>query len=117
MPVAITDTLAHLRRLEAARRATAQARVDDVRARLPGVAAALREEFGIERVTLFGSFARGDVHDESDVDLAIPATLPSRYFEAVGRCSRLLGYDVHLVELDRAPDSLVARVAAEGIEY
>ena len=75
----------------------------------------LRDEYGVGRVVLFGSFARGDIHDESDVDLAIDRELGVDYFSIVGRCSAMLGYDVHLLEMPKAPPSLLARLAAEGI--
>jgi len=31
----------------------------------------LKQKFGIEEIALFGSYARGEANDESDVDIAI----------------------------------------------
>ncbi len=31
----------------------------------------LKQQFGIEEIALFGSYARGEAHEDSDVDIAI----------------------------------------------
>ena len=114
MSVSTRQTLDHLRRRDAVARADAEARAAVLRERLPEAASLLRA-LGADRVLLFGSLATGDVHLGSDVDLAVSALPPSRFFEAVGALSRLLGCDVDLVRLEEAPDSLVDRVEAEGV--
>lgn len=44
---------------------------DEERSAVQGAAAMLRERFPVERIVLFGSKARGQVNDESDVDLLV----------------------------------------------
>ena len=69
-------------------------------------------------VYLFGSFARGDAREGSDVDLAVgvsgdfslldDASLSDRLAEAIGR-------DVDMVLLNRAPLWLQFRILGEGV--
>lgn len=39
----------------------------------------LEKEFGVTKIALFGSFARDEAHQESDIDLLIETKIPS-YF-------------------------------------
>ncbi len=73
---------------------------------------AARAEGRCARVWLFGSFAWGKPEDRSDVDLLVEACRdPDALTAEVWRaCDR----PVHVVELDRAPDSLRERVLREG---
>jgi predicted nucleotidyltransferase len=36
----------------------------------------LRDHFGVERIALFGSFARGEAHEDSDVDILVTLSKP-----------------------------------------
>jgi uncharacterized protein len=36
----------------------------------------LREQFGVERIALFGSFARSEQHEDSDVDILVSLSKP-----------------------------------------
>ncbi|MBQ7497726.1 MAG: nucleotidyltransferase domain-containing protein [Selenomonas sp.] len=54
----------------------------------------------IKKVILFGSRARGDNHDRSDIDLAVSGGNPSRFHGDLEECAHtLLFFDV--VDLDR----------------
>lgn len=46
----------------------------------------LRENFGVEKISLFGSFARGEQTDESDIDFFVE--MPADFFK---RC-KLIEY-------------------------
>jgi predicted nucleotidyltransferase len=67
-----------------------------LRAHLPE----LRERFGVQRLRLFGSFARDAARDDSDVDVLVdfgaPAT-PDALFGAQFYLEDLFGRDVDLV--------------------
>ena len=117
MPVPVAETRAHLNAMRQRREHAATARAAALRGLLPSLAADLRASVGLRDFVLFGSFARGDVHDESDVDLAVSGVPAPQFLRVLGRCSAALSYDVHLIELERASDSLRARIAAEGIAY
>lgn len=77
---------------------------DDVLARLRDVATELGE-LGIARVAVFGSFARGEARDDSDIDLLVEfADVPDliEFIRVKNRLGVLLGRDVDLV----TPDAL-----------
>lgn len=69
----------------------------------------LAERFGVQSLALFGSFARGTAHADSDVDVLVtfdgPAT-SKRYFGVQFYLEDLLGRDVDLV----TDDALRARL-------
>jgi len=44
---------------------------------------------GVTKVYLYGSFARDEVHEGSDIDLLIVADIPGRMFERIGRILEL----------------------------
>lgn len=70
---------------------------------------------------VFGSTARGSARPDSDVDVAmLPSsarrgTLESLHLDLEGELERLLGREVQLVVLDRAPPDLVHRVLLDGV--
>ena len=72
---------------------------DDVLAALRGCKAVLAERFGVEELTLFGSFARDGARADSDIDLLVrfdgPAT-PERFFGTQFHIEDLLGRPVDL---------------------
>ena len=43
----------------------------------------LKQKFGIEEIALFGSYARGEANDESDVDIAIITMKEKSYFTLI----------------------------------
>ena len=64
-------------------------------------AAKLAEEFGIERVFLFGSLAEGRFRATSDIDLVVEGLAPSLYFKASAKISRFAGeFEVDLIPLE-----------------
>lgn len=72
-----------------------------------------RHAGGCGRAWLFGSYAWGDPGTRSDVDLLVEGCDdPDRLAAAVARRT---GTEVHVVQRERAPESLVARVDEEGV--
>ena len=58
----------------------------------------LQTQFGITSMRLFGSVARGDHHEDSDVDIFV--TMPPKFFkyiEAAQYLEQLLGCHVDLI--------------------
>ena len=74
---------------------------------------------GVRRVVLFGSRARGDAGERSDVDLALDAPTLSRddwnRLAADAEDAETL-YRVDLVRLSEAPAALRQRIEAEGVD-
>ena len=59
----------------------------------------VREAFGVSRLALFGSFARGDEGPESDVDVLVEFARPIGLFEFVRLRRRLEGLLLRPVDL------------------
>ena len=63
----------------------------------------LCKQFGIRRLCIFGSVARGDESDGSDIDFLAefdqptPETMPGRYFGFIDAASRLFKRPVQLI--------------------
>jgi len=79
---------------------------------------------GVEAVTIFGSVARDDAHEKSDVDMAIRAgsDFSTGGFDYFGRLEALrqrlveiLGRDVDLVEEPVAHPALAEEIRREGV--
>ena len=115
MAVTPKETLAHLRRLEHARKAAGAARARRLRDRLPEAVRRLRER-GAKRVWLFGSLAEGKPRENSDVDLAVEGLPAAGYFDVLADLMTVFGCAVDLVRLETAPESLRQRVLDAGEE-
>lgn len=82
--------------------------------RLKRIAACLRQDYGAERIWLFGSRARGTADEDSDVDLLIISRTPEGFFGRLATVQRLLrkhrgGLAVAPIVL--TPEELEARLA------
>jgi hypothetical protein len=97
------------RAAEARRRATAAT----IRARLGAVVDELAQ-LGAGRIVLFGSVARGEADDDSDIDLAVEDLPATALFEAMARAWTAAGRPVDIVRLEEATPSLRARILADG---
>jgi predicted nucleotidyltransferase len=77
---------------------------------------ALRTEPSVELVVLFGSRARGDHHEHSDVDLLVSTRGKQAVRKFAARLSRRLELPVQVVTLDdaKANARLFAEVLREG---
>ena len=79
--------------------------------------AALGETYNAEKILLFGSRARGDNRERSDIDLAIygmPKENQPRFFFAVDDLPTLLKFDiVHITEHTDA--ELVKNIEKDGV--
>ncbi|MCU0619401.1 MAG: nucleotidyltransferase family protein [Gemmatimonadaceae bacterium] len=81
--------------------------------------ARLAERYGVRELALFGSVARGEATEASDVDLVVEfdperVTLSS-FLDFADDVEALLGRRVDLVSLPKLPPRLRARVEAEAL--
>lgn len=114
MSVSPAEAVALLRRRFAERLPEQERRARELRAVVPRVAELLRREFGVQRVVLFGSLARGLAHEHSDIDLAVQGLPARRYFDAMARAAEVAGRHVDLVPLEDARPEVVAIVERDG---
>ena len=75
----------------------------------------LRQEFGANKVVLFGSMLQPKIHEDSDIDLAVWNLSKSDYFQAVGKLQGLSEFAIDLIEAENASDYIIEAIA-QGIE-
>lgn len=63
-------------------------------------AAALLKQFGASEVYVFGSAAKGEMSESSDVDMAVKGLPPAIFFHAMGQVMKVLDCPVDLIDLD-----------------
>jgi predicted nucleotidyltransferase len=87
-------------------------------ARVRSVAAGLREQFGVERVVLFGSLAHEAWFDEhSDVDIAVWGLPHHAYWQAWRAAEEIItDRSVDLIQYEYAPRSLQQAIEHYGVQ-
>ena len=68
--------------------------------RLIEKAAAALKAAGAREVYLFGSQAKGNLDDQSDIDLAVSGLSPDKFFRAMGEAGDILQRPLDLIDLD-----------------
>ncbi len=84
------------------------------RQNLKGIVEVLREGYGVDRVILFGSLAKGRFTTESDIDLAVAGLAPADFFRAYAEVNRLSQFQVDLKPLESLHPHFCQRVLAQG---
>lgn len=82
----------------------------------------LASEFGVRRIGLFGSYAKGNPTESSDIDIIVEFDRPIglRFVELVDYLEALLGRKVDVLTLAGVENIRIQRVArsiAQGIVY
>jgi predicted nucleotidyltransferase len=81
------------------------------------LAKALKERFMASRVILFGSVAREDFGQWSDIDLAVWGVSSSDYYKAVAFASGYSSvFKVDLIDAEDCSQSLLQHITDNGIE-
>jgi predicted nucleotidyltransferase len=89
---------------------------EKARAEAKRLAQILADEYGVERVYLFGSFAWGkEVRPDSDIDLAVEGLPPRQFFKAYGRLEKATRYAFDIVPLEKATARLRKQILEMGI--
>ena len=82
--------------------------------------APLVKDYPVRRVILFGSYARGDATEKSDIDLIIDSggTIGSwEFFGLIGKIVKKMPIDVDVFELDeiKKPSRIFDSITNEGV--
>ena len=75
-----------------------QQRYPAFRRKLDGIVARLRD-LGVQKVILYGSYARGDFHEDSDVDLFIVWETTERFIDRIERVLEVTGAPIPIEPL------------------
>ena len=78
----------------------------------------IAKEYGIERMSLFGSYARGEAKDDSDVDLYIEhGRLKSllQYFAFIDELENVLNCHVDVVTTGIEDKQFLSTIMQEGV--
>lgn len=113
MAAGVTEIRATLERRAAAAATRALVRAQVLSAKLSRANEILVQQ-GAKRTWVFGSIARGDASDTSDVDLAVEGLPTAAYFTVLAELMHHFGVRVDLVRLEEAGASLRACVLDEG---
>jgi predicted nucleotidyltransferase len=93
--------------------------LDDLRQKLRAQLPVLRERYGVQWLGVFGSFARGEQHGESDLDLLVEFDdRPLSLFQFIAledELSDALGVKVDLVEKSALKPAIGRHVLAEVV--
>ena len=71
-------------------------------------------DHGAAKVILYGSLARGDFREHSDIDLCVAGMPERNYFRALAACMMHVRRQFSILDLDRAYGYFRERVLAEG---
>jgi uncharacterized protein len=77
----------------------------------------LKEDFGIQRIGVFGSYARGDQKEDSDVDILVELERPLglAFIDLKGHLEELLGLNVDLVTIKALRPEFAQRILSEVV--
>ncbi|MBI3242228.1 MAG: nucleotidyltransferase domain-containing protein [Chloroflexi bacterium] len=93
-----------------------RAAAEKARAEAKRLAQILADEYSVERVYLFGSFAWGKViRPDSDIDLAVEGLPPRQFLKAYGRLEIATQYAFDLVPLENASPRLREQILKLGM--
>jgi len=85
---------------------------------LRSIVAPIAERYGVGKVYLFGSVARGDHNEKSDYDFCIELGKIDSIFEMAGFFGDLkdaVGYDIDLVDTESVPPEFLKNIMNDGV--
>jgi predicted nucleotidyltransferase len=108
------EHVAYWRMMRDAQRADNAALAARARARLPQLVESLKREFGATEVILFGSLAKGQFTDKSDIDLAVRGIPKREFFHALAEVNRSSDIWIDLKPLEDLDEHFAQRVMTTG---
>lgn len=101
----------------------------DIMDRIKAIGERLRKEYNAQAIILFGSYARGEATEHSDVDILVIAPTTERFFQRAATVKRLIrdlrnGLPVAPIVLTqeeiekrlRIKDQFIETILEEGVE-
>ncbi len=91
---------------------------DELPDKLIAIKSELNEKFGIEQIALFGSYARDEATEQSDIDLAIVKIKKKNYFtrtKAIYFLEKQLGRKVDMGYFDNIKTALQQQIKKDMI--
>ncbi len=110
----MTNFVAYWKQQQARRRRQNQELTRVARRDLERIAQTLRDNYGVQRIILFGSLVKGRFTAESDIDLAVAGLVPTDFFTAYAEVNRLSRFNVDLKPLESLHPHFFRRVLAQG---
>lgn len=108
------EHIAYWRKKRDEQRARYAALATQARAHLPQIIELLTREFGATKIILFGSLAKGQFSEGSDIDLAV-AGIPKRdFFYALAAVNRLSDVWIDLKPLEDLDEHFAQRIMTTG---
>ena len=82
------------------------------------------EKFSIREIYIFGSLARGELHEGSDIDLLIVGDISGRFFEKIGKVLKLTDLPIEplvyteteFIDMKDSANPLICNVIKTGIK-
>lgn len=81
---------------------------------LEKVIAILIDDFKVKKIILFGSLAKGNFSQESDIDLAVEGVSPSDYFHVLAQVNSMSDRWIDLKPLESLEPHFLQRVLQTG---
>lgn len=106
--------VAYWKQQQALRRRENQRLARLARQDLQRIVQALRDDYGAQRIILFGSLVKDQFTAESDIDLAVAGLAPANFFTILAEVNRLSEFKVDLKPLEKLHPHFYRRVLAQG---
>ena len=89
--------------------------IETIKAKLATHKKGLEQRFGVDEIGIFGSFARGEQGDASDLDILVTFSKPIGlgFVELADYLEQLLGMKVHLVSKGALKPRMIQHVTAD----
>lgn len=70
---------------------------------------------GCSKILLFGSFAEGNIHPNSDIDIAVSGMNAKAFFKAIAKLPIIIKQSIDLVDFDDLPPKFQKSIERTGI--
>lgn len=78
------------------------------------IVTAILLKYGVQRIVLYGSLARGDYHANSDIDICVFGLADKYYFRALAECLMQSETSVSIIDFNSVHGKLRENILVEG---